>query len=226
MYELSAEPLERQASLKDQALALVRQAIVSGDLEPGAMYSAAALAKQLGISLSPAREAMLSLVHDGILETVKNRGYRVVELDDAELSKIVELRSLLEIPTVVSLCPLDLGDRLGPLRSLAEQIEAAARAGDVSLFLQHDRDFHLGLLALAGNDRLVDLVARLRDQTRLYGLHALAQNRALEHSAREHTELLDAIAARDEDRTRELMSAHLRHIERDWKTGQPVNGTT
>lgn len=222
MFELSGPQLVRQASLKDQALALVRHAIVSGDLEPGAMYSAAALAKQLGISLSPAREAMLTLVHEGTLETVKNRGFRVVTIDDDDLRQIVELRSLLEVPTVAALCRVDIGAWLTELRSLAAQIEEAARQGDVHTFLAYDRDFHLRLLGIGGNERLVAMVGRLRDQTRLYGLHALAQKHALQSAAREHTELLEAVVDRDEDRARDLMQAHLDHIERDWTTGQPT----
>lgn len=226
MFELRDPHLVRDVSLKDQALALVRQAIVTGDLAPGALYSATALAKQLGVSLSPAREAMLTLVNEGVLETVKNRGFRVVTVDDDDLREIVELRSLLEVPVVASLCHLDVDPWLEELRVLAGRIESAARDDDVHAFLEHDRDFHLMLLGIDGNDRLVEMVGRLRDQTRLYGLHVLAQKHALENTAREHFEILQAVIDKDEARARDVMQAHLDHIERDWSTGEPAGAST
>ena len=66
----------RRVSLREQALDVVRQALVSGEIKPGDIYSAAALAERLGVSNSPVREAMLTLVHEGLLEAVPNRGFR------------------------------------------------------------------------------------------------------------------------------------------------------
>src|SRR5215475_15648826 len=92
-----------QTNLRDQALAVLKLRLVSGDLAPGEIYSAASLAAQLGVSASPIREAMLTLVNQGLMEAVRNRGFRVVPLDDNDRREIYEMRVLLEIPATAAL---------------------------------------------------------------------------------------------------------------------------
>src|ERR1044071_1524224 len=89
-----------RSSLRDEVVRILQAAIVTGDLRPGITYSAPQLAQQLGVSATPVREAMLQLVNDGLITTVRNKGFRVVELSDKELDEITELRRLIEVPTV------------------------------------------------------------------------------------------------------------------------------
>jgi DNA-binding GntR family transcriptional regulator len=213
----SSAPLQR-SSLRDQALTALRQALVTGRIEPGVVYSASSLAAELGVSNSPVREAMLALVDDGLMEVVPNRGYRAAALTDADLAEITQLRYLLEVPAAGQAAESDLGDRLRTLYELVETIERTAAEGDLAGNLDADRRFHLLVVDACGNRRLTDQVARLRDQTRLYNLRALAKNQALVASAAEHRPLLDAIAAHDRATAETLMRAHLVHINTDWSS--------
>ncbi|MFZ4511913.1 MAG: GntR family transcriptional regulator, partial [Candidatus Nanopelagicales bacterium] len=89
-----------RTSLRERVAESLRAALVSGRMVPGTTYSIPALAEQFGVSATPVREAMLDLVNEGIMSAVPNKGFRVVELSDAELDQITELRRLLEVPTV------------------------------------------------------------------------------------------------------------------------------
>lgn len=211
-------------SLREQALVIVRQAIVSGEIGPDEIYSASALATRLGVSNSPVREAMLTLVNQGILEPVRNRGYRIVPIGEHDLDEIGELRRMLEVPGVVALVDRASDEEIEALRPVATEIDTAARAGDVPLFLEADRRFHLGLLELGGNARLVSTVAQLRDQTRLYGVSALAEQGVLQRTAPEHFQILDALLARDPERAAEVMTCHLDHIRGEWAGRAPDPG--
>ena len=211
----------RRVSLREQALDVVRQALVSGEIKPGDIYSAAALAERLGVSNSPVREAMLTLVHEGLMEAVPNRGFRVVPLSNVDLDEVYQLRLLLEVPAMVQLTERGIAAERGRLTALAEDIERAAADRDVIRFLETDRAFHLELLGLLGNRRLVSIVANLRDQTRLYGLKALAQQDKLGASAAEHRRLLAAIAAGHTEAVDRLTRAHLEHTRREWAGEQP-----
>ena len=206
----------RRVSLREQALDVVRQALVAGEIKPGDIYSAAALAERLGVSNSPVREAMLTLVHEGLLEAVPNRGFRVVPLSDTDLDEVYQLRLLLEVPAMVQLAERGIAAERERLTGLAEEIERAAADRDVIRFLETDRAFHLELLALQGNRRLVSIVANLRDQTRLYGLKMLAQQDMLGASAAEHRQLLAAIDGGDAERVSQLTRAHLEHTRHEW----------
>ncbi|MEV0720416.1 GntR family transcriptional regulator [Asanoa sp. NPDC050611] len=218
MPVLSASASLQRTSLRDQVLTALRQALVTGQLEPGVVYSAASLAAELGVSNSPVREAMLALTDDGLMEVVPNRGYRVVALTEADLAEITQLRYLLEVPAAGLAAERDLTDRLGALYELVERIESTAGAGDLAGNLDADRRFHLLLVDTCGNRRLTEQVARLRDQTRLFNLRALAESGDLVASAAEHRPLLDAIAAHDRATAETLMRAHLDHIRTDWSS--------
>ncbi|WP_406632081.1 GntR family transcriptional regulator [Amycolatopsis sp. WGS_07] len=209
----------QRPNLREQVLEVVRQAMVSGDLRPGDIYSAAALATRLGVSSSPVREALLTLVDQGLLEPVRNRGYRVVAMSERDLDEIYEMRLLLEVPATLSAAANAAPADLARLDGLAAEIESAASAGDVAQFLEADRRFHLDLLSLSGNRRLTDAIANLRDQTRLYGLEKLAEHGRLTDSAREHREMLATVAARDWARLEGQVRAHLKHIRADWASG-------
>jgi DNA-binding GntR family transcriptional regulator len=212
---LSVPTLQR-ANLREQALSVIREALITGQIVPGVVYSAAALAAELGVSNSPVREAMLALVDDELMEVVPNRGYRPVAVSGSDLTEIAQLRMLLEVPAAGMVAEMDIAERQADLEALVDLIEQTAASGDVSGNLAADREFHLALVDLCGNRRLTRQVARFRDQTRLYNIHHLAQTGALVASAGEHRLLLTAIVVHDRRRAETLMRAHLGHITTDW----------
>jgi DNA-binding GntR family transcriptional regulator len=99
---------------------------------------------------------------------------------------------------------------------VAEQTVAAARARDIVGFLTADKAFHAGLLELAGHRRLLDLVGRLRDQSRLYGVEGLRTSGTLARSAAEHASILLAVRRRDSIAAARQMEHHLRHTRGLW----------
>lgn len=213
---LTEAPLQR-TSLREQALALLREALISGRIADGVVYSSKTLAAELGVSNGPIREAMLALVDDGLMEAVPNKGFRTVPLTPADLAEIYEMRLLLEVPAVTRLARRDLpADLVAGLTGLVNTIERTARSRDLAGNLAADRDFHLSLLAAGGNSRLVSAVARLRDQTRLHNLRTINADGSLVTSADEHRPLLAAIMRHDEDTAERLMRQHLEHIPQDW----------
>ncbi len=205
-----------RTSLRERVAESLRAALVSGRMAPGTTYSIPALAEQFGVSATPVREAMLDLVNEGIVAPVPNKGFRVVELTDAELDQITELRRLLEVPTVGALAGAIDRSSIKRLRSLASAVSDAARRGDVVAYVEADRELHLALLAGAGNPRLVEIVGRLRDQSRLYGLEQLAAEGVLVDSANEHVQLIDALESGDRLAAERVMAHHLDHVRGIW----------
>lgn len=214
-------PSLKRASLRDQALAVLREGMVSGQLAPGEIYSATALATELGVSASPVREAMLTLVNQGLMEAVRNRGFRVLPINDSDRREIFELRVLLEVPAMQNIAGNpQIKNRYDEFAKIADEIVDAARAGDLIGYLDADRRFHIGLLAYTENERLVTIVDGLRDHTRLFGLQKLSERGTLTASAEEHKPILDAIVGGDAKSTRDLMLKHLDHIKGDWADAQ------
>jgi DNA-binding GntR family transcriptional regulator len=206
----------RRTNLREEAVAVLRAAILGGELAPGSIHSAVSLANRLGVSPTPVREAMLALVVSGLVEVLPNRGFRVTEIDDRDLDEICALRLMLEVPALALVIARASDASLDGLGSPLAELEAAAANSDVPAFLVADRAFHLGLLALAGNRRLVRIVAGLRDQTRIIGLQSLAGAQTLEATAAEHRPILEAIQARDVAAAQRVMTLHLEHTRGVW----------
>lgn len=213
---LGLPALDTRPSMRSQVIHALRAALVSGQMMPGELYSAPALAARFGVSATPVREAMLELVKEGLVETVPNKGFRVRALSDRELDEITEMRLLLEVPTTVKVIGRASAADLAGLRTLAQGIVDVAQDKDLIAYIEQDRQFHLALLALAGNAELVTLVGDLRSRSRLFGLERLAASGELVASAREHLQLLDLLAAGDADGLTQLMQVHIGHVRGSW----------
>jgi DNA-binding GntR family transcriptional regulator len=208
-------PLER-SSLRDQARRALRASIITGELAPGELYAVGSFASRLGVSVTPVREALGDLALLGLVEVIRNRGFVVPPLTEHDLDEIFQVRLLLEAPAMEQAAGRVPAADLSACAALVEQGKEAAAAGDLRLFLEADREFHLRLVGSLGNQRLVAILGQLRDQTRLYGLRGLADAGRLAVAADEHAQLLAAIAAGEGPRARAVVTQHLQHTRGDW----------
>ncbi|WP_020576309.1 GntR family transcriptional regulator [Actinopolymorpha alba] len=207
--------LGERPNLREQITEALRAALITGEMEPGMIYSAPALAQKFGVSATPVREAMLELAKGGLVEMVRNKGFRVTELSERDLDEITEVRSYLEVPAVTRLTGRLDAEVLSSLRVLAAEIERAARARDLIAYIEADHRFHLGLLGRAGNTRLLNVVADMRARSRLFGLSTLSDE-SLNASAREHAQLLDLLAGDDPAVVEALIRRHIGHVRGAW----------
>lgn len=211
------EAISTRPSLRDEVLRTLQAAVISGEMRPGITYSAPQLAQQLGVSATPVREAMLDLVKEGLILTVRNKGFRVVELSEQELDELTELRLLIEVPAVRRIAEQGVeAEVMRELRRLAQSIVAAGGRREYVVYNKLDLEFHSLLLSQTGNRSLVALVTSLRIRSRIYGVRELAERDELLPTLREHLELLDLIEAGDADGAADLMARHIDHVRHEW----------
>lgn len=213
-------PLEPVSSLRERVELALEAAIRSGEMPPGELFSAPALAARFNVSATPVREAMLNLEKKGFVETVRNKGFRVTVVSDEDVENIVAVRRLLEPPVMRQIAGTIPARAYAELRSLADTIVASASRGDLTAYLEADRLFHAALTDFAGNPRLTSLVSELRQQTRLPGLAGLLATEELAKSAAEHHELLTMLEEGDGDQAEQLMHRHIGHVI-GWWAGRP-----
>src|SRR5688500_18268706 len=128
---LSDTPLE-PVTLRSSAARRLRLEILSGQLDPETLYPIAEVAKRLGVSITPVREALLELAADGLVEIQRNRGFRITHTSDKDLDDIVDLRVVLENYALEKL-PVRIPEAdMARLRELAEQTRAALVAEDLT----------------------------------------------------------------------------------------------
>ena len=212
------QKVEPVASLRDQIAEALSTAIIAGEISPGVLVSVPTLAAQFSVSATPVREATLDLQQRGFVTSVRNQGFRVTEVSEKDLREIIEIRQLLELSALGELAdglPIETMPRW---RALADEISVHANNANFTGFIERDRDFHLGLLALHGNARLVGLVRELRQQTRIVNLARMARSAMLSLSAHEHHVMLDLLEKRDRAQLEDLVILHLSHVI-DWWSG-------
>jgi DNA-binding GntR family transcriptional regulator len=216
----SVRRLAQRENLRDSVANALRAAVISGELKPGEVYSAPMLGARFGVSATPVREAMLDLVREGLVISLRNKGFRVTEVSDEDLDNLAALRLLIEPPTIRDVVPAIPAADIPGLRRLADAIVVAAEAGDLIAYIEADRVFHVTMLAYSGNQKLVDVVSDLRSQTRLLGLTPLVESGRLVPSAEEHHELVRLVEARDADGAEQLMRRHIGHVRGLWARSQ------
>ena len=199
------------ATKSERAYARVREMVLTGELEPGAVLNQAVLARRIGISTTPLREALRRLAQQGLVELGAHRDARVAPLDAAEARDLVELRQDLD-PLAAGLAAqrrtaadlAEMADSLARLESLPEDPSPAQLAGH--------RRFHAALYRASHNAVLVETLDGLWDKTDRYRRHALRAGRSDEEVAQraeEHRLLVEAVSDRDAAAATELMRRHV-----------------
>jgi DNA-binding GntR family transcriptional regulator len=181
----------------------LRAAILSGELPPGSPVSQVKLAAAYGISRAPLREGLRLLQNEGLVTAIHNRRMRVAPLTLEDLEELYALRLLTETLAVALSVPLLTDEELERARATNDAMHASIEADDVAAADAPHREFHLGLVAQAGQ-RMQAQVADLWDHAERYRSTLLEGPavRVATHvqlSAAEHDAILEAAETRDGD---------------------------
>lgn len=205
----SSKPGAVSRSLREQAYAAIKRAILDSRYPPGAMLSENGLAEELEISRTPIREALRELASGGLVRILPQRGVVVSELSVQDIVEVYQLREQLESFAVhlaaARMTPAEVeGFRTDHRRALGHAKAGRAREAYDASILLHER-----LIALAGNAKLVQFMAQLSDQVHRFGLLTLRHGRMAPALA-EHGEIIEALTTGRADEAERLMRQHLR----------------
>jgi DNA-binding GntR family transcriptional regulator len=157
----SLTPIERAATLGDEAYAKLRSALMSGNVRPGERLVLRALASALGVSLTPAREALGRLVAEGALSLGPHRSVWVPKLDAIQYEECMQIRLALE-PLAASRSVLHLTSKdIESLRLTQEELRSAHGSGDTRRVLECNQAFHFTLYRKADMPTLLQIVESL-----------------------------------------------------------------
>lgn len=209
----TSDPLTRSV-LADQVKEWLLEAILNGSYPPDSRIVETAVAKELGTSQAPVREALRGLEALGIVEIAPFRGARVRRLEAEELLEAYVVRSTIEVLGARLAMARLTDDDIAGLVAIGEQMQSAADAGDGKTLAIVDASLHERLMVLAGNRTLLRVWRSLEPMSRTYitlaGPHSDPQ-----WSAALHDPILDAIRARDTDGVVRAIESHFEEI-REW----------
>lgn len=205
------EPIAPQ-TLVDRTRQLLLDAIVSGGITTGGRISEVQLARQLGISRGPLREALSKLEGQGLVVRLPHLGVRVVDMTLADVDELFALREALEGMAARSAAHRIRASEIDALRRLldsqASEIDLAERTGYTKR--SRDEDFHFRIARASGNRRLIgSLCDDLYHFIRIYRVRSTMKPGRAAASLAEHVEIVDALAAHDPDRAERAMRRHI-----------------
>ncbi|MFB7083439.1 GntR family transcriptional regulator [Streptomyces sp. NPDC056308] len=141
----------RKTLISDQVYELLRKAIVEGDLAPNDRVVESEIARRLGVSQAPVREAVKQLAREGLLMHVPRRGHFVIEISSQDADYARQVREPLERLAAQLATECITEEHLSELDALVEQMHEAVAANDISRFRDVDIEFHTLVAQIAGN---------------------------------------------------------------------------
>ena len=218
-----AFPLVKAESLKDQAYEILRSSIITGRLEPGRLHNEKDLARGLGISRTPVREALLDLSKEGMIVFIPRKGIKIREITRRDISDVMELRKVIESYIIESCCGQLTPADLKGIGKIIEKQKAMTMKGNREGYVEAEREFHLFLASRTGNRQLQNVMENLRDLLHFMAIKAIAYQGRMEQVLREHRRIWAALEERDQKKAKEAMFLHLDITEKTLWAAIEVN---
>lgn len=192
-------------------LARLRELILTRQLQPGEQIRQEEMARVLGISRVPLREALRVLTSEGLLTHRPNQGYFVTKMSAEDLAQILSLLDFLETELLrTARWPTE--HEVGELRAINKELARAAADRDFPAVNRMNSDLHLRTFRLSPLDMYQAEAERFWTLSEPYRLLHVATTDAAA-IVEEHEQLIDALAAQDRALTLRMMAAHRRHSQ-------------
>lgn len=211
LVEPAPAPVDRSRhprTMAEVAAAELQEAILTGELAPGAPLRLEDLARSLGMSISPVREAVRRLETLGLAAHVPHRGARVTELAIDDLHDTYEARLALETLAIRRAAARFAEEDAQRASAYLDEYAESHRRGDSRAARRAHADFHFALYAASGSDWLVRLIRPAWENCERYRALSL-EGRSLRQRRVEHEEILAACARHEPDEAAERIRLHL-----------------
>jgi DNA-binding GntR family transcriptional regulator len=216
--------LHRPPSLKDMAFQAIKRAILEDKLLPEKIYKIEELAKYLGISRTPVREALQDLSSLRFVSILPRRGIRVNVLDEKDIQDLYEFRAAIESAIIRHIAPTISDEDIERAQTINNQALACGSEERMA-YLRKDREFHRFLSELSENDYLTDALEHVRDLVDWMGIKALTKEDRMIEVCQEHDRVLEMLRKSDTEGAATMMVEHvvitrqvvLRQFKERWK---------
>lgn len=199
--------------LRDVVFKALRQAIITGEIAPGGRLMEIPLAKQLGVSRTPVREAIRMLELEGLVVMVPRRGAEVARITEKDLKDALEVRCALEELAVVLACERITPEGRDRLKAACIAFREAISTKHVPSIVDRDVQFHDAIFVASDNPRLVTMTHNLWEQVYRYRVEYVKDISYHDVLVREHDAITNAILMQDSNLARELMRTHIYNQE-------------
>ena len=210
--------MPKSVTKKDKAYQVIKKAIISGQLESAKIFSIKELAETFDVRGTPAREALVILASEGLIEPIPRIGYQIKSISVHDMLEIFHLRSVLEVEGV-GLAAERIADDdihlLGTNNRLEQELVISLQSDDSTHSYNEgyalNLEFHLIIARASGNHRLANMVENLQNELELvlgYDPH-IARVEIAAAAAIQHYEIIERLRRRDKLGAQEAMKKHI-----------------
>lgn len=193
----------------------VKGQLLDGTYRDGQLLSEGTIAAAVGVSRTPVREAFLALEAEGLLELYPKRGALVVPLTAADVTDLFDTRVLIESHCLRRALERDHPGVAVATADLLERQRALADSGDVTGFIDADRDMHRVWMSASGSRILLTLFDQLRDRQQRIAAKVVSDGgRRVRELIEEHQRIVNAIAVDQADVAVLALEEHLEAARR------------
>ena len=190
----------------------LREAIVTGRLQPNERLVESDLARSLGVSRTLIRAALVRLEHEGLVEHERHRGARVRLVSEGEAVEILETRAVLEGLVARLAAERASTADVEDLKGILADMQRRREADDLLAVSDLDAQLHRRLLEISGHDTAARLIGALNSQMVRFQYRTILLPGRSERSFAEHAEIVAAVATHDGERAEAGMRAHLSSV--------------
>ncbi len=191
------------------AIEIIKKLILENQLPAGSSHLESELAKRLGMSRTPIREATLILEAQGLLEVKPRRGVKILTLSTDDMNEIYQILTELEGLSAELAAKKELSDKdFATAEHAIANMDKALELDEREAWAIADEVFHNELIRLGGNSRIAGIVEMYNDQVRRVRALTLYLRPSPTKSNDDHRNVLRAIRAGDPERARSLHTAH------------------
>lgn len=195
--------------LRDVVFNTLRQAILTGELQPGERLMEIHLADRLGVSRTPIREAIRKLELEGLVDMLPRRGAEVARITEKSMNDVLEVRTALDELCVELACLRISDDEKKTLKEACLSFEKAVSLGDLKMIAQADVNFHDIIVKATGNERLQQILNNLSLQTYRYRYEYIRDLIGHKKLVEEHQRIFDSIVNGDVATAKEVTRIHI-----------------
>lgn len=218
----------RDVSRRQKAYVYIQQLIANQTLEAGSGISELTLAKDLGTSRTPVREAMNQLAAEGLLEQSPGGGMVVAQLKREDITELYELREALEVYAVgkIARIPMRLADKdrlqgmVDEVKLLEKELEKSKKtsldARQMERLIGCDLGFHALLMSMTHNGRLQKIINDTRLLISIFAIRRTGHDlESLRNIRACHQRVLDAVVGQDPQNAMSALAEHIQVSERE-----------
>jgi DNA-binding GntR family transcriptional regulator len=217
--------IRKSEPLAKTALKVLRRSILTNELTTDVVYNEKSLAKDLGISRTPVREALLELSSKRLIKFLPQKGVIINTFSHKEIEDVFEIRIALEVFSIKKACINDKTLDISGLNNFLQAQKDAAQKKNAVAFMEADRNFHITFIRLTKNAYLIEMMQDIRDIMHLMGFKALTRKSRMKEVIAEHDAILAAVIKGQVTEAMELMETHLEYSKLAVKQSKQENNT-